>query len=98
VGDIRSRSRPRLSGKVVRVVEPATSDGSGARGGSTGDRLGHAVAAAYLCRGSRVKCGLLLAGFVGGEWSRVVGWWVSCARAPRLISVLDRGAVGDMMV
>src|ERR1039458_3473016 len=54
--------------------------------------------AAYLCRGSRVKCGLLLAGFVGGEWLRVVGWWVSCARAPRLISVLDRGAVGDMMV
>jgi len=35
----------------------------------------------------------------GGEWLRVeVRFGSSCARAPRLISVLDSWGVGDMMV
>jgi hypothetical protein len=55
-----------------------------------------AVGVAYLCRARLSRAGF---GVVGGEWLRVA-WWLgsSCARAPRLISVLDRWRVGDMMV
>src|ERR1039458_761641 len=44
------------------------------------------------CQGRDVVVG-------GGEWLRVVWrFGCSCARAPRLISVLDSWGVGDMMV
>jgi hypothetical protein len=36
------------------------------------------------------------ASVVGGLWARWRGW-VWCARVPGLISVRDRGSVGDVM-
>jgi hypothetical protein len=63
----------------------------------------HARAVASL---GRWRCCLSVEGLVcqarrrrvGGEWLRVVERGSSCARAPRLISVLDHRGVGDMMV
>jgi hypothetical protein len=84
-----SHGRRRLATHPTAGVAVAFTREESRRSIGTGCRLSVQGPA---CQGRDVVVG-------GGEWLRVVWrFGCSCARAPRLISVLDSWGVGDMMV